>query len=315
MKYLFSDYYFLCGAADKETRTVGDAYRVLCGYLDGSATCACLLHALRGLSAGGFITVESEVHGENRVVNLASPITVTEAGRKAVAISALQRLLGERKAFVRNQLRFCAQERPDTAAVGADWWVDSDALEQIHSEGVRDGRWSTPLFALRDEGEGYLSLTLHRSSYGYGEEETDPDPDAPELSDRVTLTGSADRIPAGISDLLTTAHTLLTEPPRTRKVALHGADRSLVITLARAAGEEGSCLRMTVAQIRFNRQRFYGKRDGDLDYAQCGDALITAEFLNARAFTARLLSAAVALPDRLSEADLATVDALCQLLL
>ena len=28
MKYLFSDFYLLVGAADKETRTVGDAYRL-----------------------------------------------------------------------------------------------------------------------------------------------------------------------------------------------------------------------------------------------------------------------------------------------
>ncbi len=313
MKYLFSDFYFLCGAAAKETRTVGDAYRVMCGYLGGSSTCACLLHALRGLAAGGYVTVEPEAHGENQVVNLDAPITVTEAGRKAVAISALQKMLGERKAFAKNLHRFCALERPDTSTVGTDWWVDGDCLERINRESVRSGLWAMPLFELGDVGDGYLSLTLRRSSYGYDED--DPDPDAPELADTVSVTGDADRIMAGVSDLLATAHVLLTQPPRTRKVAIHGADKSLVVTLTQSAGEQGSCLRMTVAQIRFNRQRFYGKRDGDLDYAQCGDALITAEFVNAHGFTARLLPCTVALPERLSAEDLETVDTLCKLLL
>ncbi len=310
MKYLFSDYYFLCGAADKETRTVGDAYRKMCGYLDAPASCGCLLHALRGLAAGGYITVEPEDHHGNQVVSLNSPIAVTKAGKEAVAISGLQKLFGERKAFVKNQLHFCSLERPDDP-VGADWWVDSDALMRINCEGEHDGDWNTPLFALNDSGDGYLSMTLHHSTCDYGvwEGESDSEREA-----SVTVTGDAARIMQGISDLLSAAHVLLTEPPRTRKVAIHGADRSLVITLAQAAGEQGSYLRMTVAQIRFNRQRFYGKRDGDLDYAQCGDALITAEFLNARELAARLLPCAVALPDRLSEADLENIDTLCKLL-
>lgn len=31
--------------------------------------------------------------------------------------------------------------------------------------------------------------------------------------------------------------------------------------------------RLNIAKILFNRQRFIGKRDGDLDYAQCGDSV------------------------------------------
>jgi len=312
MKYLFSDYYFLCGAADKETRTVEDAYRKMCGYLGSPASCACLLHALRGLSAGGYVAVEPEEHGEARYVNLGAPIRVTEAGRKAVAISALQKLFGERKAFIKNQLDFCSRERPDTD-VGGDWWVDGDCLERIQLHGVQKGQWAVPLFTPGVLGDGYLSLTLYRDDYGYDEE--DSDPDAPDRADRVTVTGDCHRIMQGVSDLLAAAHALMTQPPCTRKVAIHGADKSLVITLARTAGEQGSYLRMTVAQIRFNRQRFYGKRDGDLDYAQCGDVLLTAEFPDARGFTARLLPCAVALPDWLSEEELTTIHSLCNLLL
>ncbi len=31
------------------------------------------------------------------------------------------------------------------------------------------------------------------------------------------------------------------------------------------------CTRLSISKILYNRQRFIGKRDGDLDYAQCGD--------------------------------------------
>ena len=41
---------------------------------------------------------------------------------------------------------------------------------------------------------------------------------------------------------------------------------------------------MTVSKIRFNRQRFYGKRDSDLDYAQCGDPIFIHEMASAEGF-------------------------------
>lgn len=316
MKYLLSDYYFLCGATHKETRTVGDAYRKMCTYLNGSATCACLLHALRGLSSGGYISFEPEAHGEALYVNLGSPIKVTEAGRKAVAVSPLQRMFGERKAFVKNQLAFCSLDRPETTA-NDGWWVDSDCLLRINCNGVRDGEWSAPLFSLGDIGDGSLGLTLHRSGYAYtdGDGESNIDPDAAEQTDRVNLSGDAESIMQGVSDLLSATHALLTEAPRTRKVALHSFDRSFIVSLAHAAGDQGSFLRMTVAPILYNRKRFYGKRDGELDYAQCGAPLITMEFSNVYELAARLLPLAVSLPERLSETDLETVDAISKLIL
>lgn len=40
-----------------------------------------------------------------------------------------------------------------------------------------------------------------------------------------------------------------------------------VATVSRNEG----CTRLNIAKILYNRQRFIGKRDGNLDYAQCGD--------------------------------------------
>ena len=311
MKYLFSDYYLLCGAATKDTRTVADAYRVMCRYLGTASTCACLLHGLRGLAAEGYITVEPEIHGDNRVINPGGAITITDKGRKAVAISPLQKLFGERKAFVKNQLAFCSLDRPDTA-MGENWWIDGDCLERINHDGVRSGAWNAPFISLSKIDEGFLSLMLNRSTYDHIDGE-DGDPDTAEQTDRITLTGDHTRIMQGVSDLLSATHTLLTQPPRTRRVALHGADKSLVVTLAQAAGDQGSCLRMTVEPIRFNRQRFFGKWDGDQDYAQCGDPLMTMELANPFDLAARLLPCIVAQPKLLSEKNLDTVYALSKL--
>lgn len=313
MKYLFSDYYFLCGVAAKDTRTVKDAYRVMCTYLGTSSTCACLLYALRGLTAEGFITVEPEVHGDNHVIELGSAITVTEKGRKAVSISPLQKLFGERKAFVKNQLAFCSLDRPDTD-LGEGWWIDGDCLAEINLDGIRRSEWNAPLFGLSDLGDGFLSLVLHRNSYDY-EDDDNSDPDAAEHTDRVIVTGDRTRVMQGVSDLLSATYALLTQPPRTRKIAIHGVDKSLIVTLAQAAGEQGTCLRMTVAPIRFNRQRFFGRRDGDLDYAQCGDPLMTLELASPFGLASRLLPCAVARPDLLSEGDLEIIDAISKLFL
>ena len=53
-----------------------------------------------------------------------------------------------------------------------------------------------------------------------------------------------------------------------RKCCLYAAGApAYVATVSR---NEGST-RLNIAKILFNRQRFIGKRDGDLDYAQCGE--------------------------------------------
>ena len=88
-------------------------------------------------------------------------------------------------------------------------------------------------------------------------------------------------------------------------MALHGSDSSLLISLANAANEQGYVeFRMTVSKIRFNRQRFVGRRDSDLDYAQCGDPIFIHEVSNAASFClVDVLYSAVLYPQLLSEED------------
>ena len=305
MKYLFSDFYFLCGAAAKESRTVGDAYRVMCAHMGVPASSACLRHAIRGLVAGGYVTVS----GEDPFIHPGTALSVTPLGKEAVAISWLQKLAGEDRAFAKNELRFCSVERP---AVAEDdgLCVDFDAFERMIHPALQSGELTRPLLTVGDE-----HLTVNGASgYSFEDNEEDEDPDAPERASCVSVTGDPLLIRAGMSDLLSAALALLTDAPRTRKVALHGADKSLIVTLSQAAGEEGTVLRMTVSRILFNRKRFIGKRDSDLDYAQCSDPLILREMGWAKSFAAALLPCAVSLPEHLSDEDLEVVHTLHKLL-
>lgn len=308
MKYLFSDFYLLVGAADKETRTVGDAYRRMAELMGVPVTAPCLLFSLQALCAGGYINLSPTDH----MITVTTPISVTPAGKKAATVSGIQKFFGgEFKSFSKNEAKFCTADRP-AALAGEDWGVESEGFAEISAGMLRDRDIAYPLFELTEAGEGLLTLTLHHPNDTYAPDEArEDDPDAPAYADSVSVTGDADRIRQVLSDLLAAAHGLLTRPS-TRKVALHGADRSFVVTLANTASDEyGTALRMTVSQIRFNRQRFYGKRDGELDYAQCGDPVITHENLNGAAgFAFRLLPCVVARPEELSPQDIAYVEAI-----
>ena len=309
MKYLFSDFYLLVAAAEKETRTAGDAYRRASELMGVPVSAPSLLFSLRGLLAGGYIHV-SPTDG---VISVTTPVSVTDAGRKAATISGMQKFFGEFKAFNKNEVRFCALDRPE-ATVGGDWTVDTASFAEIANRMMQDRAISYPLFELTEAGEGLLTLTVHHPGDTYSPDGAEDDgsaydPDAPEYADSVSVTGDTARIMQAMSDLLTAADGLLTKP-NTRKIALHGGDRSYIVTLSNAASEYGTALRMTVSQIRFNRQRFYGKRDGELDYAQCGEPVITHEMAGAAVFAAQMLPCAAALPELLGPHDTETMESI-----
>ena len=312
MKYLFSDFYLLVAAADKGCRTVGDAYRRMAELMGIPVSPSCLLHALRGLVGGGYLAVTPE----NGVITVDTPLAVQNAGREAATVSGLQRLLGEAKAFNKKELRFCAQDSP---ANEAPWTVDGESFASLADGLLRSRTVFLPLFDLKEEGEGQLTLTLHHPGQDYippSEEEEEEqesafaaDPDEAAQADTVHITGAAQTVLQAVSHLLEAALSLMASP-RTHKVALHGDRGSYVVTLAHAATEYGLTLRMTVAPIRFNRQRFYGKRDSDLDYAQCGAPLLTLEMGDAKEFAARLLPCSVSLPERLEDGDRQVIGAI-----
>ncbi len=304
MKYQVSDFYFLSSAVGLKARTVEAAYESMCTFMGYPVSMPCLLHAIRGLVAGGFVAVEPD---EKHVISASTPLTVTPEGQRMAAISPIQMLFGEYKAHKKNEARFCSMERPEVSEDSLT--ADGDSFSACITRLIRAGDISLPTFDISDVDGGYLKLTVHHPNDGwYGmddEDEDDRDPDAAALSYSASVTGTAEQIKAGIRDLIATAHALVIEPPRARKVALHGADRSLLLSLANAANEQGLVtFRKTVSQIRFNRQRFMGKRDSDLDYAQCGDPIFIHEMASAEGFAFfDVLENMLARPDLLTEED------------
>ncbi len=307
MKYTVADFYFLQSAAENNAQTLEDVYGNMCTYLGAPVPMSCLLHAIRGLVAGGYIEVKPD---EGRMISAVTPLSITPVGKNAVAISLIHKLLGEHKAFCKNQIRFCELERPEITDDGA-FTADGVSFDDCIGRLIRAGDISHPMFEINDLGEGYLKMTVHHPNDGWygmedddeGEEENDSDVAA--LCYSASVTGTAEQIKAGLRDLIDTAYFLVTEPPRPRKVALHGGDGSLLIALANAANEQGmTSFRMTVSKIRFNRQRFVGKRDGDLDYAQCGDPIFIYETASAAGFCHfDIMKCAVMCPELLSEED------------
>ena len=303
MNYTVSDFYFLSSAHDLKARTVGEAYESMCTFMGQAVPMPCLLRAIRGLAAGGYITIEPE----GNVISAVTPITVTAEGKKAVAISPMQKLLGQDKAHRKNELRFCDTECP--AIPADDLTADGESFDDCITRLIRAGHISRPTFEIGDMDEGYCKVTVHHPNDGWygmeedGEEESDPDAAALSYSSSVTCT--EEQAKAAVRDLVDTAYLIATEPPRARKVALHGADGSLLISLANAANEQGLVsFRMTVSGIRFNRQRFVGKRDSDLDYAQCGDPIFIHEMASAEGFAYYcVLHDMLARPDLLTEED------------
>ena len=311
MKFSVSDFYFLSSAVDLKARTVGVAYENMCTFMGQAVPMPGLLRTIRNLTAGGYITADAD----SGVITAATPITVTAEGKKAAAISPIQKLLGQDKAHRKNELRFCDTECP--AVPAEELTADPDSFEDCITRLIRAGHISRPTFEISDMDEGYYKLTVHHPNDGwYGlddedEEESDSDPDAAALSYSASVTCTEEQAKAAIRDLVDTAYLIATEPPRARKVALHGVDGSLLISLANAANEQGLVsFRMTVSKIRFNRQRFAGKRDSDLDYAQCGDPIFIHEMSSAEGFAFYgVLHDMLARPDLLTEEDFGKLSA------
>ena len=282
MKYHFLDFALLQSIPRKTGGDLGSVYRNLCADRQVPVPVACLLHSLRGLTAGGYITVESS----DGFLTVTSTVTLTDKGRDAVTPKGLAKLINEEKATAKKERAFCDTDRPNGEA-GSDWTVDSNGFDAILRELCERREVGFPTFEVNDLGDGFAKLTVHHPNDDpageYGAE--DIEPDSATLSYSASVTGTEEQIAAGLRDLIDTAYLLVTEAPRSRKVALHGGDGSLLISLANAANEQGLVsFRMTVSRIRFNRQRFVGKRDSDLDYAQCGDPIFIHEMGNAADF-------------------------------
>ncbi len=304
MKYLFSDFRFLAALTERSITTLGDAYGAMCHRVGMYLPVSALQSTVSVLLSDGYITV-SEI---GRVLMPATTVNLTDKGRAAVSISWLARLADSERALKKKELSFCTQERP-TVSMGASSWLLQDF------SGVEDSlkiACKPPLFALSETDDGDLCFHIYCEDAALCDDDavsenigeaSDADAAEEASSHERMVVGKREMIQCAVADLLTAVHALLTEPPRPRKVAVHGYGQSYIITMVETASDlYGSALRLTVAPIRYNRQRFFGKRDGELDYAQCGEEFLRIE-MEASALTLAdaILPLAVALPHRLTE--------------
>ena len=103
------------------------------------------------------------------------------------------------------------------------------------------------------DGELYL-----RFGGRYAEEE---DEDAPACEDRIKINT------ASLYELCATFVRFYERGKHSKCCLYADGAPAYVATVSRNEG----CTRLNITKILYNRQRFIGKKDGDLDYAQCGD--------------------------------------------
>lgn len=229
-----------------------------------------------------------------------TPVVLTDQGRAAVAVGGMKRLFPKARirAMRRNQHRFCAMPRPSVSPLT---WNEQAFTGQTHE--TDSSAHTLPLFLIEDGEDGRYTVTF---SYDKYTEEDMP-------IEAVTLMCDRDTLDRMLADLLDTA-ILLTESNQIRKVALFGAGQAYILTFAKVAdesGEYGATLRTTMAPILFNRQRFIGKRDSELDYAQCGSNVMTRTDMCTNIFAAATIyDSAMLRPDLLGESAGHRMDAL-----
>ncbi len=219
-----------------------------------------LASPLAALSADGYIAVE-----QTDTLAANTHVTLTDKGRRIVAVGGLTKLFSgaRRNAMDKNERRFCELPRPAAAPYALDrafydaWQTSetatvSNPYRLLFIENIDDDCFSVSLrnhYCEIDESDGASDLLV---------------PCNPETLRQL------------FNDLADTA-LYFAESTKSRKVLLYGGGKAYVMTFAMVTDEEGyAVMRISAAPILFNRQRFVGKRDSDLDYAQCGESLFSA---------------------------------------
>lgn len=279
MKYLFTDFRILQSLSDIECPTVADALHaqaILCGYCPPLLA---LADALAALVADGLLAVDCDNH-EDRLLTPDARMIITDKGREAVSVGSVARLLSSlrERAERKLELSFCERERPVVEPLP----VDHESFAALETT------YNVQGFRLAEADEGLLTLTVE-------DDETAVDDELESIS-TAAVTAVPEGIRMALKDLLDVAAGILEGNAHARKVAVHGVERTLVLTFARAACEDGvTALHVTAEPLRFNRGRFVGKRDGDLDYAQCGDPILSAYWVPDPSALARVLLPVAAL--------------------
>ncbi len=252
MKYFITDFHVL--SAVQNATTVEDVRLALRRNIGWSLAEDALASTLSVLASDQYITLQLK----DGMLTPETAVTLTDKGRDALSVGGMAKLFSgaKEKAILKNEKRFCDLPRPEEAPLPADraafdTYDDGDPL----------------LFTIRrDEHEGYF-LTF---GYHNDDEPSEEASNEEDMADGISVLCDQDTLSLMLFDLAETALHFISSR-HTRKIALFGVGGAYILTFAIVADEEGyTVLRVTGAPILFNRRRFFGKRDNDLDYAQCG---------------------------------------------
>ncbi len=299
MNYFFTDFYALSAIKPKNPATAEDILAAMSVAMNYPVELPCLASALSALAADGYITVEGSL------ITASTRVTLSDKGEAALAVGGMAKLFKKARyaAEHRNRKAFCALPRPSAKPLDCDAESFATTLARLQRD-YGDMR----LWQIGADGTGVYTVSFCRP---FTEEDGESDPDAA-VSDGCAVTVDLSTLQRTVGDLLDTA-VLLTESKRSRKVCLSGQGRAYVLTFAYVTDETGEpVLRLSASPILFNRQRFIGKRDSDLDYAQCGDNVLTATFYNAPEVAGLLLAGAVMHPTLLTEEAGEHIQKLCR---
>ena len=232
MKYLFSDYDLLRSVTLRRDRSISFSmmrheFTLNHGNL---ITPACMMHALRGLASGGYITVEAP----DGVINGSDPVVcLTEKGRA-------MRAEVNGKDAIQNELDFCALDRPDVT-VGKDWMPDFPYPDACYCNGFFEESLQYPTFTVTELDNGGFRLTVHHHEdlheypidpdealYSF---ETSPEKRSSTPTYSVSVEGTGEQILRFFTDLLDATLLLIDDPLRPRNVSICGTDASLLLSL------------------------------------------------------------------------------------
>ncbi len=263
MHYFDTDFYTLMTLGRVGKVNAEALLREMARELGWMASADYLSSALAAMEASGYVTLATE----DKILRADTVVSITDPGRALIRLGGMANVFSgiKQKAVRKNEKVFCTLVRPAVAPLSIDRASFADYTESVNRD------QEVTFLGIDNNGEGVYELSLNHAYY----RETDAEEaDADSVSVLCDLDGLHNMLGA----LLDTA-LFFTESRKPRKVVLSGGGKAYVATFCEVADTSGfPVMRVTAAPILFNRQRFIGKRDSDLDYAQCGDNALSTTF-------------------------------------
>ncbi len=287
MRYCHTDYHTLLILSRTGRMTAEELLRDLHREYGWSACVTCLASSLSALLADEYITWEPQGKITPETI-----ICITDKGEGATYIRGVAKVFGgmRKKAIRKNTAAFCDLDRPQVPLPAIDQGSFSEITRQMEHDR------QACLFWIDDTEDGPYAFTLHSPYYSEDDRAEDES-----QADGLSIYCDAAEIHTILKDLLDTA-LLFVESRKIRKIVLSGTGRAYVLTFCEVADETGEpVMRVSAAPILFNRQRFIGRRDSELDYAQCGSDVVSTHLSSIGELCGIILGVASSRVDLLDE--------------